>query len=256
MNTVTYSNSLGQYSSAGKEVSYRDVWLAIAGSALLHTLIATYWQPSEVEPLIVKPPQVMEVELVTPPPEVKPVEPVKPKPVVKKMAKPQATPKPKPATPKAPPKVLQKTVIEAAPEVNAIKPVYAPIPVFAKPVNKSANTAMDSSLSGKTGTSKAAPKAQNNSGGASSDVVALVRVKPKYPPRALSRHMEGKVTVQFTVNLAGHVENPAVTSASPSGIFEEAALAAIKQWTFKQKIVNGTPVSQRAVQTLNFKLDS
>ncbi|NOU23374.1 MAG: energy transducer TonB [Methyloglobulus sp.] len=254
MNTVTYSNSLGQCSSVGKEVSYRDVWLAIAGSALLHTLIATYWQPSEVEPLIVKPPQVMEVELVTPPPEVKPVEPIKPKPVVKKKAVQQA--KPKPATPKAPPKVLQKTVTEAAPEVKAIKPVYAPVPVFAKPVNKPSNTAMDSSLSGKTGTAKATPRAQNSPGGASSGVVALVRVKPKYPARALTRHLEGQVTIQFTVDTAGHVENPAVTSAMPSGVFEEAALAAIKQWKFKQKIVNGSPVSQRAVQTLKFKLDS
>jgi biopolymer transport protein ExbD len=117
MNTVIYSNFLGQCSSDGKEVSYRDVWLAIAGTALLHTLIATFWQPSEVE-------------LVTPPPEVKPVEPIKPKPIVKKKTVQQA--KPKPATPK----VLQKTVTEALPEVKAIKPVYAPVPVFAKPVNK------------------------------------------------------------------------------------------------------------------------
>lgn len=130
MYTVIYSNALGQYPNAGKKISYRDVWLAIAGTAHLHTLITTFWQPLEFESLIVKPPQVMEEELVTPPPEVKPVEPIKPKPIVKTKTVQQA--KPKPATPK----VLQKTVTEALPEVKAIKPVYAPVPVFAKPVNK------------------------------------------------------------------------------------------------------------------------
>lgn len=257
MSAVLYGNNLRQYAPIAKKVGYRGLWLAIAGSALLHTLIATNWRPTEIEPLPVKPPQIMEVELVTPlPPEVKPVELAKAKPIVKPKTKQKAITKPKSVMPKAPPKVLQKTVTEAAPEVKAIKPDYSPVPVFVKPVSKSSNTALDSSLSGKTGSAKAAPRVQDSPGGASSGVVALVKVKPKYPTRALTRHLEGQVTIQFTVDSAGRVENPAVTSAMPSGVFEEAALAAIKQWKFKQKIVNGSPVSQRAVQTLKFKLDS
>jgi protein TonB len=256
MNTVFYGNTLGQYTHVAKSVSYRDLCLAIAGSALLHTLIATHWQSPEIELLSVKPPQVMEVELVTPPPEAKPVITPKAKPIVRLKAKQQANPKPKPLTPKAPPKVLQKTVTEAAPVVKAIKPDYSPVPVFAKPVSKAPNTAMETSLSAKTGASKATTRVHESPGVASSGVVALVKVKPKYPARALTRHLEGQVTIQFTVDSTGHVENPAVTSAMPSGVFEEAALAAIKQWKFKQKIVNGSPVSQRAVQTLKFKLDS
>jgi hypothetical protein len=94
MSAVFYGNTLGQHTHVAKKISYHELWLAIAGSALLHTLIASNWHQPEVEPLSVKPPQVMEVELVTPPVEVKPVEPVKPKQIVKPKAKQRAIPKP------------------------------------------------------------------------------------------------------------------------------------------------------------------
>ncbi len=249
-------------------IGYWQILIACVASVIFHVLIAHNWRPPAAEPLMAKPPQIMEVALVTPQlpePEVKLVEPPKPKavkPVVKPKAKPLAKPKakpepvvpPKPVESKAPPKVLQKTFTEAAPEVKASKPAYAPIPVFGTPAAKPSKSLVSSNAT-KT-TKPPSPAAGNTQGGsANSGVQVIQRVKPKYPSRALSRHMEGYVTIQFTVNASGQVENPTVTSASPSGVFDDAALAAIRQFKFKPKMVNGAPVSQRSVQTINFKLD-
>ncbi len=90
---------------------------------------------------------------------------------------------------------------------------------------------------------------------ASSGVIPLFRVPPEYPSIATRRHIEGWVKVEFTVKTDGTVDNAVVISAEPEEIFNEAALTAIKKWKFKEKIVDGTPVSQRAVQKLQFKLD-
>jgi periplasmic protein TonB len=84
--------------------------------------------------------------------------------------------------------------------------------------------------------------------------VPLTRVQPKYPMRAANRHIEGWVKIEFTVTENGTVTNAVVVAAEPTGIFDDAALDAIAKWTFKQKIVNGKSVKQRAVQVLKFKL--
>ena len=89
----------------------------------------------------------------------------------------------------------------------------------------------------------------------SSSVIPLFRVPPEYPTVATKRHIEGWVKIEFTVKTDGTVDNAVVISAEPEDIFNEAALAAIKKWKFKEKIVDGTPVTQRAVQKLQFKLE-
>ena len=86
-------------------------------------------------------------------------------------------------------------------------------------------------------------------------MVALLCVPPKYPARAASRHIEGWVTVEFTVQTDGSVDDAVVVNSEPEGVFDEAALTAISKWQFKEKIVNGLAVTQRAVQKLQFKLE-
>ena len=63
------------------------------------------------------------------------------------------------------------------------------------------------------------------------------------------------VTVEFTVERDGSVEDAVVVEAEPADIFDDAALTAIRKWRFKEKIVDGVPVTQRAVQKLTFKLE-
>ena len=45
------------------------------------------------------------------------------------------------------------------------------------------------------------------SAGSDRDVIPLVRINPDYPPRALSRGLEGWVQVQFTITATGTVKD-------------------------------------------------
>ncbi|MEM9300470.1 MAG: energy transducer TonB [Pseudomonadota bacterium] len=60
----------------------------------------------------------------------------------------------------------------------------------------------------------------------------IAQVAPRYPRKALRGRLEGEVTVLATVNRHGAVIDVEVVSASPTGLFEEAALAAMQRWRF------------------------
>jgi protein TonB len=86
------------------------------------------------------------------------------------------------------------------------------------------------------------------------DLIPLVRVPPQYPRRAARRGLEGAVTVAFIITKEGSVRDPEVIDSHPPGIFDEAALRAVKRWKFKSKQVEGQLVEQRATQKIEFKL--
>ncbi len=192
-------------------------------------------KPVKVEPVKEPPP----APVVKPEP-IKPV--VKPKPVVVKP--PEPVKKVAPPKPIAQPKILT-TASENA-ETSIPKFESAPIsetPPSPPPVAKAVATPVETSGHG-----------QDDSKSVSSGVVPIVRVPPKYPARAANRHIEGWVKVEFTITKEGEVTDAVVVNAEPADIFDDAALTAISQWEFKAKIVNGTAVTQRATQTLQFKL--
>lgn len=85
--------------------------------------------------------------------------------------------------------------------------------------------------------------------------VALVRIQPTYPQIAASRQIEGFVTVAFTISPTGLVVDPVVLESRPPRVFDREALRAIMRWRFRPTRVNGNPVEQRVVQTLEFRLD-
>ena len=85
-------------------------------------------------------------------------------------------------------------------------------------------------------------------------VAPLVRIPPRYPRSASRRNIEGVVTVAFTITADGRVENPRVLSASLPGVFDKAAIKAIKKWKFNPKIIDGQAVEQSAAQEIIFKL--
>lgn len=92
-------------------------------------------------------------------------------------------------------------------------------------------------------------------GGSDRDVMPLVRINPDYPPRALSRGIEGWVQVQFTISATGTVVNAKVVQSS-SQMFEEAALKAIARWRYNPKIENGVGVERVGMQTvIRFELE-
>lgn len=160
-----------------------------------------------------------------------------------------------PPAPPAPPKP------EPPKKQPAKKPVKKKAPVIPKQVELPKPTIADekpatpeASVSAPQPVSKPAPVTVGGGQKISTGVIPLERIPPKYPMRAANRHIEGWVKIEFTITPNGTVENAVVVEAEPAEVFDEAALKAINQWKFKEKIVDGVAVEQRAVQTLQFKL--
>lgn len=76
------------------------------------------------------------------------------------------------------------------------------------------------------------------------EAVPIVRVAPRYPERAARRGIEGRVLIGFTITETGEVEDPVVLEAHPSGIFDRAALRAVRKFRFRPRLEDGVPVSQ------------
>jgi protein TonB len=182
---------------------------------------------------------IMEVSLVSAPTqkaEITPPTPPKPEPPKPEPPKKQPVKKKAPVVPKQAELPKPQAVAEEKPAPSI--PAPAPSVSAPQPVSRPA----------------AAPTVVKSEPRISTGVVPLERVPPKYPARAASRHIEGWVKIEFTITTNGEVENAVVVESDPPEIFDDAALKAINQWTFKEKTVNGVAVEQRAVQTLQFKL--
>lgn len=65
---------------------------------------------------------------------------------------------------------------------------------------------------------------------------------PNYP--AAAGTAEGYVKLSFTIGKDGHVTSVAVTESNPSGLFDAAAIAGVKQWTFRPRLVDGKTMEQ------------
>ena len=86
-------------------------------------------------------------------------------------------------------------------------------------------------------------------------LVAMVRVQPVYPPRALAMNLDGWVVVRFDVTADGLVTNPAVVESSHR-IFEKAALDTVQKFRYKPRVINGVPQPSTGLQNLfRFEID-
>ncbi|HEX5045814.1 MAG TPA: energy transducer TonB [Gammaproteobacteria bacterium] len=86
--------------------------------------------------------------------------------------------------------------------------------------------------------------------GTDRDVQPIVRVTPDYPQPLAYRGVEGWVKVQFTVTATGAVKDAFVVDASPSSVFDAAALKAIARWRYNPRVENGTAVERVGMQTV------
>ncbi len=59
------------------------------------------------------------------------------------------------------------------------------------------------------------------------------RVPPQYPKKARGRSKTGYVLVEYKVDLDGAVIEPVVIESKPKKTFDNAALAAVKQWQYQ-----------------------
>ncbi|MFC1545262.1 energy transducer TonB, partial [Gemmatimonadota bacterium] len=75
-----------------------------------------------------------------------------------------------------------------------------------------------------------------------------------YPPMAVKAQVEGKVILMIVVDERGDVLEATVVTASPPGIFEDAAIAAMLQWKFNPAKQRDLPIKVRLAYPIEFTL--
>ena len=91
---------------------------------------------------------------------------------------------------------------------------------------------------------------------AEGDVLPIVRIDPQWPREALVEGIEGYVIVEVLIASDGSVRSAVVVESVPRRMFDRNVIRAVLKWKFKPRIVNGVPVERRAIQRLDFNLDS
>lgn len=87
------------------------------------------------------------------------------------------------------------------------------------------------------------------------DALAIVRVLPRYPSRALSRGIEGWVLMEFAINELGQAININIVDAEPAGMFDRSAIAAVKKWKYRPMMADGKPAIRQAVrQKISYRI--
>jgi TonB family protein len=85
------------------------------------------------------------------------------------------------------------------------------------------------------------------------DPEAIEQVNPKYPEQAFQDGLEGTVWTKMWIDASGNVVEAKVSKAD-NDIFNEAAIAAGKQWKFKPALVNGNPLAVWITVPFRFKI--
>ena len=74
------------------------------------------------------------------------------------------------------------------------------------------------------------------------DAKTIELVHPEYPHEAERDGYEGAVVVGYSIDETGHVVDPRIVTAIPSGYFDETVLDAVRTWTFEPATQDGVPV--------------
>ena len=78
----------------------------------------------------------------------------------------------------------------------------------------------------------------------------LTHPNPIYPPIARAAHVFGAVVLSLEIRTDGRVSNVQVISGHP--MLQQAALNAVRQWTYKPFIENGRPVEAKTQVAISF----
>ncbi len=80
----------------------------------------------------------------------------------------------------------------------------------------------------------------------------LHRVEPEYPEEARQQGIQGAVVLEVRIGRDGAIQDVKLVSGQP--LLADAAIAAVKQWRFKPRMVKGRPVEMQTRVTLNFRM--
>ena len=79
---------------------------------------------------------------------------------------------------------------------------------------------------------------------------------PIYPADARAAGVQGEVVVRYGVNASGTVVNARIESSDPPGVFDQAALAAVRSWRYNPQIRAGEAQAvDNILSTVRFQLD-
>ncbi len=77
----------------------------------------------------------------------------------------------------------------------------------------------------------------------------------EYPAEAKARGIQGYVNLKVLIDRRGRVEKVRVQESSPSGVFDQIAMDAIRSWVFSPAEYQGEPVRVWAKQLIRFELE-
>jgi TonB family protein len=107
------------------------------------------------------------------------------------------------------------------------------------------------------GAALAAAEQQAQQAGSSVAESSLSRtryVAPDFPRAAREKGITGWVDVQFVVGPDGAVSDANIVGAQPVGIFEQAALDAVRRWRYRPVLQGGQVISQRTRVRVRFAM--
>src|SRR5262249_4076633 len=79
-------------------------------------------------------------------------------------------------------------------------------------------------------------------------------VQPDYPANALQQHISGNVVLEYTVDVHGGPRDIHVVEATPPGVFDQAAINAVRHWRYQPVLANGSAVEVPTRTRLRFEL--
>jgi TonB family protein len=81
----------------------------------------------------------------------------------------------------------------------------------------------------------------------------LVHPEPLYPPIARAARVQGTVEISVVIDPAGRIRSEKVLSGP--AMLQQAALDAVRKWTFTPFRLNGAPATISAMLTIPFQID-
>lgn len=80
----------------------------------------------------------------------------------------------------------------------------------------------------------------------------LMRILPKYPKQAEEDGTKGEVTAKVVIDETGSFQNIVIVKSMPDGVFDQAAIDALKRWKYFPAIYKGEKVKVNYEVTLNW----
>jgi len=96
-----------------------------------------------------------------------------------------------------------------------------------------------------------APKSSGAAKDAAALAASLKRLRvatPDYPASALAQRISGSVTLEYTVDTRGDPRDIHVVEATPPGIFDQAAINAVKHWRYAPAVAEGNAIEVPGVR--------